>query len=324
MRTVLFYRSVRKFHGGHLKVWDYFNHVLASPDFTARIFFGPRNRWEPTNPWYGARERAVESWHSTHADLFFVAGKDWRMVDEHPDAGPRTPVINLIQHVRHADEASSRFAFLDRKAIRVCVSDEVAAALRATGRVNGPIVVIPNAVDLEDVPEEDPAGPRVDVLVAALKQPALGRELGDRLRRPGRRVDLLTTRLPRAEFLARLRAARTTVFLPNRTEGFYLPALEGMAVGTLVVCPDCIGNRSFCLPGVNAFRPDYGIEALVGAAEAALALPPERADELIAAARGTAEAQSLRRERAAFLDVLGDIDRLWDEPGDAGSEGGSW
>jgi glycosyltransferase involved in cell wall biosynthesis len=47
--------------------------------------------------------------------------------------------------------------------------------------------------------------------------------------------------------------AKITVFLPYRDiEGFYMPALEGMALGTLVVCPDCIGNRSFCLPGYNS------------------------------------------------------------------------
>ncbi len=324
MRTVLFYRSFRKFHGGHLKVWDYFNHVLASPDFTARIFFGPRTRWDPTNPWIGARDHAVESWRSTHADVFFVAGKDWRMVDEHPDAGPQTPVINLVQHVRHVDEESTRFEFLSRKAIRVCVSDEVAAALRATGLTNGPVVVIPNAVDLEELPVADAAAPGVDVLVAALKQPALGREVGGHLELPGRRVDVLDRRLPRAEFLDRIRSARITVFLPNRTEGFYLPALEGMAVGTLVVCPDCVGNRSFCLPGQNSFRPGYALDELVDDAEAALALPLDQVERLRANARNTAEAQSLIREREAFLGVLRDLDRLWEAPSDPRSEGKTW
>ena len=68
---------------------------------------------------------------------------------------------------------------------------------------------------------------------------------------------MLTEHVPRDEFLDAMRRARVTLFLPNEEEGFYLPALEGMALGTIVVCPDCVGNRSFCLPGVNAFRPDY-------------------------------------------------------------------
>ena len=43
--------------------------------------------------------------------------------------------------------------------------------------------------------------------------------------------------------------ARVTVLVPNPKEGFYLPALEAMALGTIVVCPDCVGNRSFCVAG---------------------------------------------------------------------------
>jgi glycosyltransferase involved in cell wall biosynthesis len=126
-------------------------------------------------------------------------------------------------------------------------------------------------------------------------------------------VRLLTERLPRAAYLRELQAANVTVFLPNVTEGFYLPALEGLAAGTLVVCPDCIGNRSFCLPGYNAFRPSFAVDELVAAAESALALSPERAAEMRANGRATAERYSLRQEREAFHGVLRDVDRLWHE-----------
>ncbi|MGL4499823.1 MAG: hypothetical protein ACRCU2_12230 [Planktothrix sp.] len=43
-----------------------------------------------------------------------------------------------------------------------------------------------------------------------------------------------------------------------------------MAVGTLVICPDCIGNRSFCLPGYNCWRPDYTVESLLRTIQQAL------------------------------------------------------
>jgi len=43
MRTVLFFRHFRKFRGGQQKVWDYFNHVLASSGFTPRIAFSPES-----------------------------------------------------------------------------------------------------------------------------------------------------------------------------------------------------------------------------------------------------------------------------------------
>ena len=310
-RTVLFYRNFRKFRGGHLKVWDYFNHVLAAAEFTPRIFFSPRSSWDDTNPWGSTRDYVVDSWSDVHPDVFFVAGRDWGMVDEHPDAGPDIPVINLIQHVRHADPNSTRFQFLTRKAIRICVSEEVRQALEGTGLTQGPLVVIPNGLDLEPLLATDGVEDDVEVLVVALKRPEIGEELETRLRRPDRRVEVLSGHLARPQFLERIRRARTTVFLPNETEGFYLPALEGMALGTLVVCPDCIGNRSFCLPGRNSFRPDYGTDELVRATEEALALSPEQANRMRADARRTAEAHSLLREREAFLDLLRNVDALW-------------
>ncbi len=311
VRTVLFYRDFRLFRGGHLKTWDYFNHVLASPDFAPRIAFSEKTRWNATNPWMNAREYVVD-WHRfRHPDAFFIGGASWPMVDAHPDAGPDIPVLNIMQHVRHADAEIKRYAFLGRKAIRICVSAEVARAVTETGLVNGPVVVIPNGTDVEIVPAG--AGPdrQVDLLIVAMKQPDLGRILAERLARDGRRIELLAERMQRTAFLARLRAARAALFLPNETEGFYLPALEAMAVGALVICPDVVGNRSFCLPGQNAFRPRYAVEELVRETESALALPPAAACQLLEHGRRTAAAHDLQGERRAFLDLLHNVDQLW-------------
>ena len=311
MRTVLFYRNYRKFHGGQLKVWDYFNHVLASPEFTPRIEFGPRSNWDHTNPWWNAREYVVDSALSVHPDVFFVAGRDWLMMDQHPDARADIPVVNLVQHVRHADPKSNRFQFLSRRAIRICVSEEVTQALRETGLTRGPLITIPIGMDLESLPAHNGAACDIDVLIAALKQPDLGEELGRRLKQSGRRIEVLSTLLPRSEYLSRIQRARTTVFLPNEAEGFYLPPLEGMAMGTLVVCPVHAGERSIYLPDHNCFRPNYTIEELAQAAESALVLEPDRAQQIRANARQTAETHSLLRERQAFLDVLHNVDQLW-------------
>ena len=121
----------------------------------------------------------------------------------------------------------------------------------------GPIVVIPNGVDVPIVAPDDPSARPVDLLIAGLKQPAMATRAAQRLASAGT-VDRGAHRLcSRDDFLDAMRRARVTLFLPNEEEGFYLPALEGMALGTIVVCPDCVGNRSFCLPRVNAFRPAF-------------------------------------------------------------------
>jgi hypothetical protein len=245
--------------------------------------------------------------------VFFVAGRDWVTMDEHPSAGSDIPVVNFVQHMRHADPDSNRFEFLNRKAIRICVSEEVTQALRETGITRGPLMTIPIGLDLGDLTPSD-ATRDIDVVIAALKHPKFGEELGHRLTQSGRRVEVLSTLLPRPEYLELIRRARTTVFLPNKAEGFYLPPMEGMALGTLVVCPVHAGEHSFYVPGYNCFRPDYTLEELVRAAESALALMPDQAQRLRVNARQTAEEHSLNRERQSFLKVLQNVDQLWKDP----------
>jgi hypothetical protein len=309
-RTVLFFRDYRRFHGGHLKVWDYFNHVLEADGYSPRIAFAPKTRWDEDNPWSASRDLAVADPAEVTPDVFFVAGRDWAALDEHPAHTDERPVLNLVQGLRHADPASTRFEYLGRKAIRICVSEEVATAVRETGATVGPIVVIPNGLDIASLPA--PAAERpIDVLVVATKRQELGERLLSRLEAPGRRVEVLYEPLPRDGFLARLGESRVTLFLPLEEEGFYLPALEGLAMGTVVVCPDCLGNRSFCVPGQTAFRPPYDADAIVRAVEEALALGPAASEPLLENAREMAERHSLETERRAFTDLLQRTGELW-------------
>lgn len=309
MRTLLFHRKYRRFHGGHLKVWHYFNHVLAAPGWNARVHFDTDSSWDKTNPWAEERDRVVDHIDDVRPDALFVAGRDWQRLDRLGLLDRGLPTLNLIQHVRHAEEWSIQSRYLGHKAIRICVSQEVAEAVEAAGS-RGPTVVIPNGVDIPAVAGGDAESRPVDLLIAGLKQPVLARRLGERLAN-GRSIEVLAEHVPREDFLAAMRRARVSLFLPNKEEGFYLPALEGMALGTLVVCPDCVGNRSFCLDGVNAFRPEYDVDAIAEAAETALTLSDSAAAALLAAGRATAARHSLQAEREAFHRVLADLDALW-------------
>jgi glycosyltransferase involved in cell wall biosynthesis len=198
----------------------------------------------------------------------------------------------------------------------------VTSALEATGRVRGPLITIRDGIDFDALAKASKGSRDIDLLIVASKARAptpgspaapgeLGRKLETRLRRPGRRIHLIESRVPREELLHWLGRSAVTLFLPNRKEGFYLPALEGMALGTIVVCPDCIGNRSFCLPGRNCFRPRYEVGKLVEATEEALANHASLG-EMIDEASRTAQEHDLVAERAAFLDVLRQVDAIWE------------
>lgn len=312
MKEVLFFRHFRRFTGGHLKVWDYFNHVMHSSNHVPRICFSKESVWDERNPWHGRRHYVVETGMPARGNILFLGALDWLNVPEDQRDASKVPIINFIQHLRHSWPEDPRYTFLRYRAIRICVSEEVAATLRETRRVEGPLYVIPNAIDPKLLPQPIPFFDKdIDILIVANKQPTMGRLLGWRLWRPGRRIRLLRRQLVRREFLHLLNRAKTTVFLPNRAEGHYLPALEGMALGTIVVCPDCIGNRSFCRPDWNCFRPEYTLGAIVAAAEAAARPCPAELEFRLANARETVARHDLVMERSAFLGILESVDQLW-------------
>lgn len=310
MKTVLFYRDFRRFQGGHLKVWDYFNHVMHSSSYRPKIYFSKETLWDETNPWLKLKDQALQSWEPSSADILFLAGKDWLMLNKSQRKNPPVPIINFIQHVRHADPNEILYSFLEFKAIRICVSDEVASEITKTGKVNGPVFTIPNGIDFKGFPNSiNQSQKKIDILIAALKQPKLGLQLMQKLHFSGSHTKLLTTSILRSNYLNELNQARVTVFLPDLREGFYLPALEGMALGTLVVCPDCIGNRSFCYDNYNCLRPDYTMESILYAIDIALKLSDYKKSKIIARAYETASKHSISKEREAFLEILENINR---------------
>ncbi len=309
-RVVLFHRDFRAFTGGHLKIWDYFNHVAASPNCEARIAFSAESKWDAPNPWFQSRETVVP-WDPARADILFLAGTDWRVLPPAQRTNPPKPVINLIQHPRHAEKGTELRGFLKHRAIRICVSQEVATAIQDTGEVNGPVFVVPNGIDPAAFPPAREFADRAtDLLICGLKAPELARQAYTHFAGPKRVVRWLIEWIPRQEYLARMADAKITLFLPRASEGFYLPPLEGMGCGTVVLCPDCVGNRSFCLDHVNCFRPAYDGDAILAAVTKALQQTESERREMQARAQSTAAAHSLERERASFYEILDRVDEL--------------
>jgi glycosyltransferase involved in cell wall biosynthesis len=309
-RLVLFYRDFRGFSGGHLKISDYFNHVASFPGYEPRISFSAESKWDSTNPWFQSRE-AVVPWHPEEFDILFLAGTDWRALPASQRAKRRGPILNLIQHPRHADAGSELRGYLKNRAIRICVSQEVADAIKQTGEVNGPVFVIPNGIDL--APSENNSFDRTtDLLICGLKAPELARQAYTHFAGQNRVVRWMIEWIPRQDYLERLRHARITLFLPRASEGFYLPALEGMGCGTIVVCPDCVGNRSFCHEGENCFRPAYDGHEILAAVEKALAQSETERLEMLSRATVTVREHSLERERASFRQIVERVSELWE------------
>ena len=261
----------------------------------------------------------AERWEPVGGDVLFLAGLDWRYLNRIGSSGLANPVINLVQGVRHAHEGTELHGFLAERAIRICVSQEVADAVRATGRTNGPVLTIPNGLDVKPLDlagEDSPVGfdeRRKPITIVGYKRPELAGRLSERLHSVGIKDLLVCEFLDRSAFLGLLGESRIAVCLPLEREGFYLPALEAMACGCVVVTLDCIGNRGFCRHEDNCLIANDDAESLLETTKRALAMSIREREHMRRGARATAVEHSIKVERARFHAVLRDVDQLWRE-----------
>lgn len=295
---ILFVRNFAGFTGGHLKVLDYLRHTAASGLASPVLYLTPESRTRADNIFNGYSGRVID--HLRGFPAYFLAGEDWYILENGGIDVGSAPVVNLIQHPRHADRSGRLFHCLKRPALRICVSSAVAEAVRPYA--NGEVLVINNGVGVDLPPARRSLDQTARILVAGLKNPQVAGEVADRLR-PFVEVDLVIENLPRQTFLERIAAATACVFLPFEREGFFLPALEAMAIGSGVVVPDCAGNRAYARNDENCLMPQYSAEALAAAA-LSLVLDLEKLQRLCALGKKTFAEHSLEKERSYYHAAL--------------------
>ncbi len=304
MRRLLFSRHFVNYTGGHGKVLDYIGHADAHPGWSAHVGVHPGSNREG-NPFLGHPRSQIGRLAAQADDALFLAGADW---DWAAPENQQRVVFNLIQGIRHAHPDDPLHAHLSRRAIRICVSHAVSEAIRATGVVRGPVHVIPPGLALPAAIA--PAGTeRRGVFIHGHKQPELGLALADALRANGWQVDLEQGLVDRPSYLARMARAEIAIPLPLPEEGFFLPGLEAMALGTLLVGVDAGGNREYLRDGENALVTRPEVEAITRALNE---LPSvEKRQAMVRAGVETAGRFSLERERRAFHRLLDDGDGQW-------------
>ena len=138
-RRVWFHRGLAPLSGGQVKHSHYFRHVRCIPGFAPVITFSrvapsEFHAGERRKLWPVAEEETAEGWQPEAGDVLFLAGTDWRYAHECGLLTSENPRINLIQHVKHAHEGSDLHSYLGERAVRICVSHEVAGAITDTGR----------------------------------------------------------------------------------------------------------------------------------------------------------------------------------------------
>lgn len=327
-RRILFHRT---WHGpgggrtgGQLKVRDAFEHFLSDPTLDPQVWYPPETVWtnDPGNHWLKYRDRGILEWEIRASDILFFSGMDWLVLPEAQRKDPPVPIV-AIAHPRHTRDEDKRRPFLDYPAVRIAKSSTGKDMLEKA-RANGPVICIPDAIDLDGLPEPREQ-PDFDVLIVGLKNQPLAEKLSQKLRKHFRwslRKPRIALQLPpalptRKDFLDMLNNCRIAVFLPldaeRGAEGFYMPALEAMALKKLVVCPYAIGNSDFCIPGETCLQPAYDLESLLLATLGALNMSEDLADRVRQSAWETSTRHGLAEERKAYLELIHHINDLWSE-----------
>lgn len=327
-RRILFYRKWIDANGGtsggQLKVRDAFEHFQFSNNFESYVYFNPSNVWDPNsgNVWNKYRHVGLDHWEIKPTDVLFFSGTDWEILPEKMRANCPVPIIN-IAHPRHANASDKRNQYLKYPAIRIIKSQIGYNILKNYG-INGPAFVIPDAIDFKTLPEIN-NNPPIDILIVALKNQSLGIKLYKKmtsilnLKFRKYKISLqIPPALPtRTDFLNLLNNAKTTVFLPlteeRGFEGFYLPALEAMALKKLVICPNVIGNSDFCIPNITCLQPEYNIDAILKYIEQSILMKDVERRRIINNGYQKSLEHDIIYERNSYLNILNNIDSIWSE-----------
>jgi hypothetical protein len=329
-RRVIFHRFFNIYNGGtsggQIKVRDSFEHIRESEKFIPKVYFNPETKWfdNPGNVWLPYRNSAdmLDEWKLRESDILFFAGVDWMVLNSNQRHSPPVPILN-IAHPRHTNPTDKRNSFLQHPAIRITKSSLSKKILDEYG-VNGPVYVIPDALDPSDIPAPNPH-PDLDIVIVGLKNPALAKNIHRRLqwknlfRRKKLKIAVQTPpKLPtRRDFLNLVNRARIAVYLPLEekygAEGFYLPALEGMFMEKLVICPFAIGNVDFCIPDQTCIMPDYELGSIMNGIDRALKMSEEERQRIIQNAKNTTSNHLIEKERESLLELLTATDDIWNQ-----------
>lgn len=303
-KTISFHRQYRAYSGGHQKVRDYLQHTILSGLYSPSLWLekGAKIQPELFNNIEGVKY--LSNYQPQLCDVAFLAGMDWLAYQ--PFFNERQIKVNLIQHVRHGDPQHPLFQFLKYKAIRLCVSDAVKKAIEPYA--NGPCLTIAMGHTIPVI-KTDKIN---DIYILATKQPALGKHLFDWGTHAGLKVLLHDSPVERQQVYQSMASAKVVITLPNKTEGFFLPGIEAMALADWAVVPDCIASREYSLPMANVTRCELTLSdcqrALIDALKAANAwhhgLFKWRG-------KGICDNYSLIKERRAYHTILGKIETMW-------------
>ncbi len=268
MRSMLFVMPTSKIGGGNVKIIHYLSHARS---LGLRVGLWVTQDSDPVD-WppqaisdiHIKTPTTLEDWDT----IFFTWAPDWPQIYQRLSRPvPEQYIIHIIQHIRHINpDFINGYALhlLQTKSFsRICVSPEVSEAIIPYIRSSTILKTIPNVIDTRIFHKKkywSPPSRPLKVLYANWKN-TFGNQIRDHWQSTYKTKTItfesIDSPLSQQEFARQMRTSDIFIGTPNATEGFYLAPLEAMASEVAVICPDVVGNRSFCLKDITCLMPAY-------------------------------------------------------------------
>lgn len=308
--------------GGVVKIFDYLVHALDlgyQAHVHCPIALGAEDPLFSIPRFASLRQDPRVSFHTNLS--VGVSSRDWVVFSWPPHyeqisrgmsvETPHERVVHLIQNTRHANPAFAdgyAVRLLTRPMARIMVSNEVMAACRPHLNERSTTTTIVEGHDWRFFHHQREGGLSAPVRVGYTTWKS---DVGVHVQRSlGKGFAFRSIRRTAswAEIRDLLHWCDIFLCCPGPEEGFYLPGLEALAAGALVITPDVGGNRAYCRFGENCLpvgfeRADDYTAALTHLADST----PDRVQELRRCGYETIQQHTLDRERVAFGDFLIDV-----------------
>lgn len=311
--------------GGIIKIFDYFNHamsfgikpIVVCPKkyyFYRPLFKNPQfNHIKPSKGISFIHPDQMEI--SKDDFVFFSHPPDYFILEKKlPDDFPRHQLIHLIQGVCHANPETNQG--LDVKVLsfsmsRIACLNSILDAIKPFTAPNDPMEMILLGHNTNFFSKNRSGGlpEKINVGYTTWKN-KFGDEVAGLMKKQSRRFVFKSIRGKATWPKLRDFYHWTDVFLstPDREEGIYLPGVEAMAAGSIVITPDAVGNRVYCQFGQNCVYAEWeSTESYMDALTSLAETPSQEIDEMRSLGYKAIQPYSLTQEREMFCVFLNNL-----------------
>lgn len=316
MKNVLFYQHFglrNVVRGAHHKTFDFFHHIKSFSNYKPEIFFAEDSIWEPNIPWYSLFDSMPTlKKNFDHPDILFLnSGKDWIKYSAKRDIPEHIPIVSPVNNFRAVNPNHKSFKFLTRKAIRLCPSQELYEAVKNHPNTNGPTIYLPNGVGIKSTARKLLQSKNIDILLVGNKNPIMAHEILNRLNYPNAKIEIIDRWISKTDFQNLLARSKISVHLPKIVEEHYIPGVEAMMLNSLVIIPDCVGNRSYSKHEDTCYVADYNTDAMTTSIDYVFNMSKEDKLKLITNAKEHSFMFEIEHEAKELEKVLNMTEQIW-------------